>query len=132
MSVPKTAQNSVPSSPEDLFTVLFEGSGKRTETVSAGRLSPVGARPSLRTYTAQLWDRRHFLVAEARAKVSAGTRETVLGKLWLILKPILDGLTYYLIFGLILQTSRGIDDFIGYLVIGVFMFSFTTRCITAW
>jgi teichoic acid transport system permease protein len=114
----------------DLYSMLFAGPPSTTEVVSAGRLTRVGARPPLGVYLGQLWNRRHFLWAEARAKVTSGTRENLLGTLWLVLKPILDGLTYFLIFGLLLRSDRGIDNFLGYLVIGVFLFSFTTRCVT--
>ncbi|SDS19423.1 teichoic acid transport system permease protein [Paraoerskovia marina] len=130
MSAPMLPRDASPAATSDLFNVLFDGPDVRTEVVSTGRLRPVGERPSLNEYTRQLWQRRHFLVAEARAKVTAGTRETLLGTAWLILKPVLDGLTYYLVFGLLLQTDRGIRNFLGYLVIGVFMFSFTSRCVT--
>lgn len=101
-----------------------------TEVVQAGRLSRVGARPPLGTYLRQLWERRHFLWAEARAKVGSGTRETVLGQLWLVAKPVLDGLVYYVIFGFLLNANQGIPNFLGYLVIGVFLFAFTTECVT--
>lgn len=114
----------------DLYSMLFAGPPSTTEVVSAGRLTRVGARPPLGVYLGQLWNRRHFLWAEARAKVTSGTRENLLGTVWLVLKPVLDGLTYFLIFGLLLQSDRGIDNFLGYLVIGVFLFSFTTRCVT--
>ncbi|WP_159793756.1 ABC transporter permease [Puerhibacterium puerhi] len=101
-----------------------------TEVVQAGRLSRVGARPSLGSYLRQLWARRHFLWAEARAKVGSGTRDTILGQVWLVAKPVLDGLVYFVIFGLILNSDRGITNFLGYLVIGIFLFSFTTECVT--
>ncbi|MCR1983458.1 ABC transporter permease [Cellulosimicrobium cellulans] len=114
----------------DLYSMLFAGAPSTTEVVSAGRLTRVGARPPLGVYLGQLWNRRHFLWAEARAKVTSGTRENLLGSVWLVLKPVLDGLTYFLIFGLLLQSSRGIDNFLGFLIVGVFLFSFTTRGVT--
>ncbi|ARK04623.1 phosphate ABC transporter permease [Cellulosimicrobium sp. TH-20] len=114
----------------DLYSMLFAGPPSTTEVVSAGRLTRVGARPPLGVYLGQLWNRRHFLWAEARAKVTSGTRENLLGTVWLVLKPVLDGLTYFLIFGLLLKSSRGIDNFIGYLIVGVFLFSFTTKAVT--
>ena len=113
-----------------LYSMLFAGPPSTTEVVSAGRLTRVGARPPLGVYLGQLWNRRHFLWAEARAKVTSGTRENLLGTVWLVLKPVLDGLTYFLIFGLLLKSSRGIDNFIGYLIVGVFLFSFTTKAVT--
>jgi teichoic acid transport system permease protein len=98
--------------------------------VSTARLTQVGARPPIRAYLGQLWGRRHFLWAEARAKVTSGTRETLLGQAWLVIKPILDGVAYFLIFGMILNSSRGVPNFLGYLIIGVFLFQFTTQCVT--
>ncbi|MFF8347518.1 ABC transporter permease [Cellulosimicrobium funkei] len=115
----------------DLYSMLFAGPPSTTEVVSAGRLTRVGARPPLGVYLGQLWNRRHFLWAEARAKVTSGTRENLLGTVWLVLKPVLDGLTYFLIFGLLLKSSRGIDNFLGYLIVGVFLFSFTTKAVTS-
>ncbi|WP_298752610.1 ABC transporter permease [uncultured Serinicoccus sp.] len=86
----------------------------------------MGQRPDLPRYIAQLWQRRHFITAEARAKAFSGNRDMLLGNLWLVGVPILQGLAYYLIFGLILNTSRGIENFTGFLLVGVFMFRFTT------
>lgn len=103
----------------------------RVESVSLDGLRPVGRRPSLATYLSKLWDRRHFIVADSQARVSSSTRQLVLGNLWLVLKPVLDGTVYLLIFGILLQTNRGIENFIGYLLIGVFMFSFTARCLNS-
>ncbi|GAA4868548.1 ABC transporter permease [Serinicoccus chungangensis] len=86
----------------------------------------MGERPTLPSYVRRLWRRRHFIGAEARAKAFSGNRDMLLGNLWLIGVPILQGLAYYLIFGLILNTSRGIENFTGFLLIGVFLFRFTT------
>jgi teichoic acid transport system permease protein len=44
---------------------------------------------------------------------------------------VLDGLTYFLIFGMLLGTSRGVENFVGFLLVGVFLFSFTSRCLTS-
>jgi len=116
--------------PVDLYAELFGKQASTLEVVSTGRLSQVGARPPIRTYLAQLWKRRHFLWAEARAKVTSGTRETLLGQAWLVINPMLNGLAYYLIFGMVLGAKGGIPNFLGYLIIGVFLFQFTTQCVT--
>ena len=42
----------------------------------------------------------------------------------------MDGAVYYLIFGVLLQLSRGIENFVAFLIIGVFLFHYTTRCLT--
>lgn len=97
-------------------------------TVRRSSASPwrvMGQRPTLSSYLRQLWQRRHFITAEARAKAFSGNRDMLLGNLWLIGVPILQGLAYYLIFGLILETDRGIENFTGFLLVGVFLFRFT-------
>lgn len=90
-------------------------------------LQPVGARPPLLEYLVSLWGARHFVLYDARVRLSVSQDHTVLGKVWLVLNPILFGFTFYLIFGLLLQTSRGIENFTGFVVIGFMMFFYTTR-----
>lgn len=100
-------------------------------SVDMRKLSRVGSRPGFLDYLVQLWDFRQFIFYDARARVQSGTRRDRLGSAWLLLNPIFNGLTYYLIFGLLLNTSHGIDNFIGYLVVGIFMFQFSAGAITA-
>ncbi|WP_396157325.1 ABC transporter permease [Arthrobacter sp.] len=100
-----------------------------TVAVNLSRLHRVGARPSFPDYLVQLWDRRQFILFDARARVQSANQGHRLGSLWLILTPILNGLTYYLIFGVLLGTSRGVENFVGYLVIGVFTFQLTARAV---
>jgi teichoic acid transport system permease protein len=99
-------------------------------SISSEGLVPVGRRTSLRSYLAALWNRRHFIVAESRAKVSGSTRKNLLGYGWLFLNPLLSVLAFWFIFGFILDSSRGIDNFLGFLVIGVFFFQFTGKSMT--
>jgi len=93
-------------------------------------MSVVGLRPGLGQYLRQLWDRRDFIVTMARSGIASSNAQHRLGRVWLVLTPLLQGLVYALIFGLLLGTSRGIDNFIGYLVIGIFLFQYTARALT--
>lgn len=92
-------------------------------------LRPVGGRPPLPRYLRELWRRRHFVYADSRARAFSGHRDMLLGNLWLVGVPALQGLVYFVIFGLILKTTRGIDNFSGFLIIGIFLFRFTTSCL---
>ncbi|MER5759312.1 ABC transporter permease [Streptomyces sp. NPDC002082] len=96
-------------------------------------LSVSGARPGLPAYVRQLWDRRHFIIAFSRAKLMAQYSQAKLGQIWQVATPLLNALVYYLIFGLILDAGRGIDknDYIPFLVIGVFVFTFTQSSLMA-
>jgi len=99
--------------------------------VDLGRLKRVGARPRFLDYLVQLWDFRQFIYYDARARVQSGTRRDKLGSAWLILNPVFNGMTYFLVFGLLLKTSKGIPNFIAYLVIGIFMFQITSSAIVS-
>lgn len=101
-----------------------------TQSVASEGLVPVGKRTSLRSYLVSLWERRHFIIAESRAKMSGSTRQNILGYGWMFLNPLLSVLAFWFIFGFILNSSRGIDNFIGYLVIGVFFFQYTGKSMT--
>src|SRR5579864_7234406 len=92
-------------------------------------LRPSSVRPPLIPYLRQVWDRRHFILAYATARNVSMYTEAKLGQLWQVLTPLLNSAVYYLIFGIIFQANRGIEHYTAYLVIGVFIFSFTERSI---
>src|SRR5690625_2231245 len=121
----------------------------RQEVVGSWALKPVSKRVGLGTYLGQLAERRHFIWADSRtrafsgnrnmilrmshrlprimSRAFSGNRNMILGNLWLILLPVLDGLAYFLIFGVLLQLSRGMENYVAFLLIGIFMFQFTIR-----
>ncbi|MEU3250568.1 ABC transporter permease [Streptomyces sp. NPDC006997] len=96
-------------------------------------LSVSGARPSLVDYVRQLWDRRHFILAFSRAKLTAQYSQAKLGQLWQVATPLLNAAVYFLIFGLLLGARRGIphDIYVPFLVTGVFVFTFTQSSVLA-
>jgi teichoic acid transport system permease protein len=94
-------------------------------------LSVSGARPSLAEYTRQLWGRRHFINEFAKARTAAQYTQARLGQLWQVMTPLLNAAVYYLIFGLLIGTSKGIDNFIAFLVTGIFIFTFTQSSVLA-
>ena len=94
-------------------------------------LTRVGAKPGLIDYLISLWNYRHFMVYDARARVQSGNKRDRLGSAWLLLDPLLNGIGYFLIFGLLLGASRGVENFIGFLIIGVFLFQMSSRAIVS-
>jgi teichoic acid transport system permease protein len=90
-------------------------------------LRPSAQRPTIWNYIAQLWRRRHFIIAFATARNIAMYTEAKLGQLWQVLTPLLNAGVYFLIFGLLLHISRGIPNYLAFLVTGVFVFNFTQR-----
>ncbi len=90
-------------------------------------LLPSAQRPPAFSYIRQLWMRRHFIIAFATARNIAMYTEAKLGQIWQVLTPLLNVGVYWLIFGVLLDTSRGVDDYLSFLVVGVFVFNFTQR-----
>ncbi len=103
----------------------------RAELARKYGLTQSGARPSLPEYVRQLWERRHFISAFASAKLTAQYSQAKLGQVWQVVTPLLNALVYYLIFGLLIGTSRGVEDYVPFLVTGVFIFTFTQSSVMA-
>jgi len=94
-------------------------------------LHRAGARLPVREYTRRLWHRRWFVAAYANASNSVGYERSFLGQAWQLLTPLLNIAVYYLIFGLLLHTSRGIPNYIAFLTVGVFVFHFCQNSMIA-
>ncbi|MEJ8672059.1 MULTISPECIES: ABC transporter permease [unclassified Streptomyces] len=116
---------SAPPSPDEGLTAA--------ELAAKYGLSVSGARPSLIEYVRQLRDRRHFILAFSRAKLTAQYSQAKLGQLWQVATPLLNAAVYFFIFGLILQADRGMsrEVYIPFLVTGVFVFTFTQSSVMA-
>ncbi|HZF89390.1 ABC transporter permease [Streptomyces sp.] len=94
-------------------------------------LTVSGARPSLPAYVRQLWARRHFIAAFSTAKLTAQYSQAKLGQVWQVMTPLLNAAVYYLIFGVLLQTKKGVPDYVPFLVTGVFIWTFTQSSLLA-
>ncbi|WP_175407621.1 ABC transporter permease [Streptomyces sp. TRM64462] len=90
-----------------------------------------GARPSLPEYVRQLWSRRHFITAFATARLTAQYSQARLGQLWQVMTPLLNAAVYYFIFGVLMDTRKHVEDFVPFLVTGVFIWTFTANSILA-
>ncbi|MGP9838280.1 ABC transporter permease [Arthrobacter sp. 179] len=90
-----------------------------------------GTHGGMAEYLLRMWDARTLAFHEARSKIVSGHQRNKLGSLWLILNPIFSGMIYYIVFGFVFQVNKGIDNFIGYLLVGIFMFQMTTGAINA-
>ncbi|MDQ1292584.1 MAG: teichoic acid transport system permease protein [Actinomycetota bacterium] len=90
-------------------------------------LHPVGQRPVLKQYLTSLWQRRYFLWELTLAKVAATTSDERLGSFWQIANPVLNVGVYYLAFGILLGTRSDSDNFLLFLVAGVFVFTAMNR-----
>jgi teichoic acid transport system permease protein len=93
-------------------------------------LSKSSTRPPLGSYLHELWSRRQFVVSYATARTYAMYAGARLGSIWQVLTPLLNAAVYYLAFGVLLGTKNGIDNYVAFLLSGIFVFTFTQRCMT--
>lgn len=94
-------------------------------------LIKLGQSPRIGPYLRSMWARREFAMAVPLGQLRAQNFDTVLGALWHLLNPLFLAGVYYLVFGVILNTRRDVDNFVAFLTIGVFVFYFTSKCITS-
>lgn len=92
-------------------------------------LQRAGARLPIEEYTQRLWQRRHFVTEYASATNAVGYQDSFLGQAWQVLTPLLNIFVYYLIFGLLLNTNRGVQNYFAYLSVGVFIFGFSSTAL---
>lgn len=94
-------------------------------------LRDVHEQARLQPYLRGLWNRRAYLWYVSVNELKSRNMTTALGNLWHLLNPMLSIAVYWLIFGKFLDTSRGVDNFIAFLTVGVFIFAYTQRSTTA-
>jgi teichoic acid transport system permease protein len=106
------------------------GTGSDAAALAARHgLTQSGQRPALGAYVSQLWQRRHFILNLANAKTVSTYTNARLGQVWQVLTPLLNAAVYFLLFGILLGTKAGIENFTAYLIIGIFVFTFTQRAV---
>lgn len=80
-------------------------------------------------YLRELWRRREFAIALGLGNLKARNASTSLGLFWWVLNPMLLGAVYFLVFGILFGGSRP-DNFLTYLLSGMFAFHFTAQSMT--
>lgn len=101
----------------------------RSPAAPGDDLKPVVLRPGLGAYLKETWQRRDFAVAIAGGELRGQHMDSVLGSLWHVLNPLLLAGVYYLVFGVLLDISRGVENYPAFIVIGVFVFHFSQKTI---
>jgi len=101
----------------------------RPMTTSQTRGARYRAR-RLQGYLADLWSRREFAWYLAAGNLKARNASTALGLFWWVLNPLLLGLVYFLVFGIIFAGGFRPDDYVAYLLAGMFAFHFTHQSMT--
>jgi teichoic acid transport system permease protein len=85
--------------------------------------------PPLRKYLRECWRRRGFALELSRTTLKAEHFDTLFGKLWLLLNPLLLA-GIYLVLVDILRTRPAPPEFLAHLVGAIFAYYFVSGCLT--
>lgn len=107
-----------------------QSGGSREVQLDISGMRHLYHRPRIGDYISQMWRARTLAFSEARASVLLKNKRSYLGGVWLVLNPILNGLVYFAVFGIVLQVGSRVENYLGYLLVGVFMFQMTAGTIT--
>ena len=92
-------------------------------------LKQMGVRPPLREYIRDVSSRWAFIRVLGTSAAYAKNQNNYLGQLWALLNPMLNAIVYVLVFGILLQASRGVENAIAFIVIGVFLWRFIDQSV---
>lgn len=90
----------------------------------------VGTRPPFGQYLRSLWARRGFLWTLSAGRSYAKNEGQRFGQLWGVINPLLLIVTYLFVFGYLLGTRGEIQNFVGFLAIGVVLFGLSAATLT--
>lgn len=108
------------------------GTADAAELAARYGLTPAVQRPALPAYALQVWRRRHFITAYARARLTTLYATARLGQVWHLLTPVLNVAVYWFIFGLLLDKKAGTGgNYIAFLTVGMFVFTYTRESISS-
>jgi len=78
----------------------------------------------------EIFGRRELLNLLVRRDLQARYRDSFLGFLWTVIRPLIQFLMYFIVLGQFLQAARGIDQFAIYLFSGLTLFVFFSDMIS--
>jgi teichoic acid transport system permease protein len=77
-----------------------------------------------------MWERRRLATALPMEELRSSHKDTLLGNMWHLGNPLLSVAVYYFVFDTLLGASRGVDNFILWLTVGLFTYTLTSSTVT--
>lgn len=90
-------------------------------------LQRLGSTIPLGRYLALLWGHREFAATVPLGQLQTQHQDSVLGRIWNLLNPLLLIAVYYLIFQVILgiESRRGVDNYLPFLTVGILTYNYS-------
>ena len=95
----------------------------------AAGLAPLVTVSTSRDYLRRVWQRRDFMFALPVEELRSSHRDTMLGNVWHLGNPLITAGVYYVIFGVVLEANRGIENYPLWLMVGVFAYGLTSSTV---
>jgi teichoic acid transport system permease protein len=92
-------------------------------------LFSINAPVSTSAYLRSMWGRRALAMSMPMEQVRSKHQDTLLGNVWHLANPLLSVAVYFLVFGVFLNVSREIENYLLWLTVGVFAYGLTSRTI---
>jgi teichoic acid transport system permease protein len=88
--------------------------------------------PALGPYLREIWERRRFIQASARASIRGKRSTMAAGQAWAVLDPLFQAALYWFLFAILRggTGARGTTEGITLLIGGLFLFNFTRVALT--
>jgi teichoic acid transport system permease protein len=99
-------------------------------TVREDGLFPADRSVGFTAYLGGLWQRRDYIRYVASSDLRSQQMNTVLGNLWHLLNPALQIAVFYVIFGIVLGVTRGVDNLLAFMSVGLFTYQYSTTSVT--
>lgn len=110
----------------------MDGESRHASSHDNAELRPLidlTSRPTALDYLREAWRRREFAIVVPAQDLRAQNMDTTLGQFWHLMNPALLVGVYFLIFGVVIDTSRGVENFLGFLIVGIVLFHLTQRVV---
>ena len=85
--------------------------------------------PPVRSYLRELWRRREFAFELARTQMRAQHLDTMFGRLWLVLNPLLLAGVYFLLVDIVRRGPTRGTTFLAHLIAGIFAYYFISGAV---
>lgn len=108
-----------------------EATKTESKLVDARNFLRPNTRLSMPAYIREVWKRRHFTIVANRIRTHESIKDVVLGRVWVILEPFLNLAIYYLVFATFLSFDEGMNNFLGYLLVGLISFNLLSKPLLA-
>lgn len=85
---------------------------------------------SVAAYIRAMWRLRDFIVTVPMGQLRAQSQSTILGSFWHLLRPLLHAGVFFVVFGILFDARRNVENYVAFLVVGMFVFTYTSRTAT--